>query len=127
MDANQESARAFFETHNKLRAIAKKIAPYENQYIFSEGALGSAGMEVDGVSDEYNEMAKERGDIVAEMKRLRLEAGDENILAELKQMQGSELAAEYIRKVPLKELKSETQSEARKETRKGIFGRFKFR
>lgn len=126
MDTKQESARAFLETHNKLRAIAEKIAPHEREYLSMDG-LGSAGMEVDGVLDQYNEMAKERGDIVAELKRLRLEVGDENILAELKQTQGSELAAEYIRKVPLKELKNETQNEVRKETRKGLFGRFKFR
>lgn len=117
---NHQAAQAFFETHKKLRELAAELAPYEERYLSMDG-LGSAGMEVDGVYDYYIKKSEERGELVAELKRLRTEVGDEGILSELQGVEGSEAAKEYIRKVPLKEF----QPEARKETKRGFFGRFR--
>jgi hypothetical protein len=102
--------------------IAADLAPYEERYLSIDG-LGSAGMEADGVLDYYTARSKERGDIIEELKRLRTEAGDEAILAELKGTEGSERAVEYIRKVPLQE--DREKDEVKRETRKGWFGRFR--
>lgn len=116
-----EVAQAFLDAHNKVRAIATELTPIESRYLSLDG-LGSAGMEVDGILDQYNEKSKERSEIVAEMKRLRSEAGDAQILAELNKLEGAEAAVEYIRKVPLQEPTREAALQ--KEVHKGIFGRF---
>ncbi len=121
MDPKQ-AAQEFLEAHTKLRAVAADLAPYEERYLSIDG-LGSAGMEVDGVLDYYTARSKELGDLVEELKRLRTEAGDKMILAELKDTKGSESAMEYIRKVPLRE--DHEKNEIRKEMRSGFFGRFR--
>jgi len=120
---HQGAARAFLEVHNTLRAIAERLAPVEKEYLAEDG-LGSAGMEASGIWEEYNALSKERGDLVEELRRLRMEAGDETILAELKGLEGSEQALDYIHKVPLRELK-EAGKELAQERRRGFFGRFR--
>jgi len=119
---DEQSARAFLEAHNRLREIARDLAPYEERYLSFDG-LGSAGMEVDGVLNHYTARSNERAELAAELRRLRTEAGDENILAELKKMSSGEKAIEYIQKVPLEE--SGEKKEAQRETHKGWFGRFR--
>lgn len=118
---NPDAARAFLEARIKLAELSARLAPIEEHYLSMDGS-GSAGMELAGIYDDYMAKSRERADVVAEMKQLRTEAGDEAILAGLKNLQGSELAIKYIQQVPLE---SEMKSEAKKETRKGFFGRFR--
>ncbi len=119
---NPNAAQTFLEAHTKLRALSDELAPYEREYLSIDG-LGSAGMQATGVYDYYMKKSGERSEIVAEMKRLRVEAGDEAILAGLKDMGGGELAIQYIQKVPLK--REVVPSEPAKEKRRGFFGRFR--
>ncbi len=116
-----KAAQSFLDAYTKLSAIAEELAPIEREY-FSLDGLGSAGMQVVGILDQYNAKSKERADIVAELEKLRDEVSDEQILAELGKMEGTEAAVEYIRKVPLQEPAREAAPQ--KEIRKGIFGRF---
>lgn len=120
MDTKQ-AAQDFLAKHTQLRELSGRISQYEQGYSFDD--LGSAGMEVNGVLGEYNRLNAERGELVGELKRLRSEAGDENILSELESTEGSEAAREYIQKVPLQE--KEEIREVRKEVKKGLFGRFR--
>ncbi len=121
MDPKQ-AAQQFLEAHAKAHAISRDVALVESIYLGPEG-LGSAGMETAGVYDDYTHRSKEREELVAEMKRLRAEAGDEAILAELSHIQGGERAAEYIRTVPLHE--DREKNELKKEVRKGWFERLR--
>ena len=122
MDTTQ-AAQEFLAKQNRITAINAEISNYNQAYSFDD--LGSAGMQVSGVLDHYNELGAERGKLVDEMKQLRAEAGDESLLSELEGMEGSEAAKEYIHTLRGLEDKKEEVREFRPPVKKGLFGRFR--
>jgi hypothetical protein len=122
MDTETQPAYAFQVAHARVREINRSIAPIEEHYLSIDGS-GRAGMEASGVLEDFKRLSQERTDLIAEVKRMRTEVGDEAILAGLAEMKGGEAAAEYIKTVPLEGQR--VKSEASKEVRKGFFGRFR--
>ena len=93
----QEKAAEYVSLYNDLRRIALKLRPIEERFLGMDG-LGSAGMQVEGVYDEYMRESGYRTNIVEQLKKVRAEVGENNrkeFEVEIRKNSDGEKAAEY--------------------------------